>query len=136
MIINKKAVFIISVLLFFGLMFAVIFLLFLIRPSVNSPTPLPTPVTNKNNTSSSNNYQIDSATTLQFQRQYVIDEMTKSLPYYGSNFSLFYNSTTNRYTLQLNQLNTSGGNIEFTAFLKKAGIMETSWLHNLDVVHK
>jgi hypothetical protein len=65
----------------------------------------------------------------------LVVQMAQGLPYYGKNFSLFYDYNSNSFILHINPLAKIEGNTEFVAFLKKNKIDSPSWINGLTTLY-
>lgn len=63
-------------------------------------------------------------------QQLIINQMIANLPYTGNNFSLSYSLSDNTFTVRLKEGTASAQ--EFDSFLKDHGILERSWLKNIN----
>jgi hypothetical protein len=67
------------------------------------------------------------------KQQYLVGQLIDKLPYQGINFKLSYSFETNTFIVILNTQSSIKGSSEFDQFLKNNGILERSWINNLQI---
>jgi hypothetical protein len=61
-----------------------------------------------------------------------ISSLIQRLPYRGTYFSLYYNYSDDIFILFLDKNKSAAGETEFENFLKQNGILDKSWIKNLN----
>ncbi|EKD84573.1 MAG: hypothetical protein ACD_38C00193G0002 [uncultured bacterium] len=67
----------------------------------------------------------------QFRKDSLVSKLIKMLPYTGTNFSLEYDYSTNRFFYALTSGQEARGNEELDLFLKNNQVESRTWLKNL-----
>lgn len=108
------------------------------RPSPLPPepiqifTPSPTAQTSQLKPVSGEKYQeISQSDQEQLNKDSLVAQLIKKLPYQGTNFSLEYDYENNQFSITFVSGRQTEGDQEFDAFLKINQIQDRSWLKNL-----
>jgi hypothetical protein len=131
----KKIIF---VSLLIVVVFAILFFLFFSpKKQGNGGFPTPTPFNQGFGGAGSGAIQNANPTIVEQDREsgFVL-QMAQGLPYYGKNFSLFYDFNSNSFIVHINPLSVADGNAELTSFLKKNKIDNASWIKNLTTIYQ
>jgi hypothetical protein len=131
-----KKIIIILLLLVAVVIVIVFFLLFPSKKQGAGSFPTPTPF-NQTPEGAGSGASVDkNPTAVEKDRESgLVVQMAQGLPYYGKNFSLYYDFNTNSFTLHINPTAIDSGNAEFAAFLKKNKIDNPSWVNNLTTLY-
>lgn len=68
------------------------------------------------------------------RRESLVGKLLDKLPYFGNNFSLKYDISSNRFTATIKQGSEEAGQKQLNEFLSANGIEDQSWIRNLDIV--
>jgi len=107
---------------------------FLIKVNRNKPivVPFPTPVSQQQNSNLPNgSLQFTTQDKKQAAIGSIVGNLISNLPYKGKDFSLYYNFSKDEFLLYINPNAKQEGNSEFSDYLKKMGVVDSSWLDNL-----
>jgi len=96
------------------------------------PSPSPTFTPSSGGPLPDHTYSYSSEADIQARQQGEnVSQLIKKLPYKGTNFTLSYSFSTNRFTLILKKGQEAAGNQEFDTFLKSNEIQDRSWIKDL-----
>ena len=96
------------------------------------PSPSPTFTPSSDGPLPAHTYSYSSEADIQARQQGEnVSQLIKKLPYKGTDFTLSYSFSTNRFTLILKKGQETAGNQEFDSFLKSNEIQSRSWIKDL-----
>jgi hypothetical protein len=97
-----------------------------------SPTPLPSGEAQTPQEGKSYSALTDQAQE-QIRKDELVGKLIDQLPHKGTNFTLTYNISNNRFTATFNTKNRAQGEQELNQYLKQNQIDSTDWLYNYTV---
>lgn len=72
----------------------------------------------------------------QIKKDALVGQLLSKLPYHNDFFTLSYDYSTNKFFLILDQAHSDEANKKFDEFLKENGILDRSWIRNLEVKYR
>lgn len=99
-------------------------------------SPTPTPYAEQSEGYKNSTSQINKQSAPLIQHDSAVGTLLNKLPYKGTNFSMSYDFDTNSFVVIINKFNQDEGNKEFDTFLKNNGVMDRSWIKNLNLSYQ
>lgn len=96
-------------------------------------SPPATPIQGPNLKYSEEQRKIWASEAPQINRDAIVGQLVKKLPYSGKYFKFYFDYPTARFILELDNNHIDEGNKNFDAFLKENKIDERSWIKNIGI---